>query len=315
MNLPKLDMDRSWAYAGWPESLVSTIENGKKKARSTGFSLLKQFITSDWLKKRTVDKFVSDLKMEEIGDNTYRISNDYVFQSYLLVGKQKALLIDTGLGVGGNLLEIVKGITDKPLTVICTHGHFGVVGGAGQFDEVQIDKADLRMAKLMNLAVRKITGQEKVPNFVPIDKKVYKDGIDLGGRTIKVELLPSHTKGSVCFTDDKFAITGDTMGPLGIQLLPGSVPINRYAEVLDKYFRDLSTKKIYCSYFPRSIDYSRVSEFKDLLYSASMQSANYASFICFKHSSSKKQFLIYYGAKSNQREFKSRFVGYKPFAK
>ena len=47
---------------------------------------------------------------------------------YLLIGKERALLFDTAYGVG-NLREFVEGITDKPVTVVNSHGHFDHTGG------------------------------------------------------------------------------------------------------------------------------------------------------------------------------------------
>ncbi len=52
----------------------------------------------------------------------YRIySKEQVF-SDLLVGKDRALLFDTGYGYG-NLKKVVKDITTLPLYIINSHGH------------------------------------------------------------------------------------------------------------------------------------------------------------------------------------------------
>jgi glyoxylase-like metal-dependent hydrolase (beta-lactamase superfamily II) len=53
----------------------------------------------------------------------------------LVIGEHKAVLIDTGCGIG-NLRAAVEAITDKPVTVINTHSHPDHLGGNRQFDEI-----------------------------------------------------------------------------------------------------------------------------------------------------------------------------------
>lgn len=48
---------------------------------------------------------------------------------YLLLGEDRALLIDTGFGMS-KLDEALKEITDLPITVVNTHGHYDHVGTA-----------------------------------------------------------------------------------------------------------------------------------------------------------------------------------------
>ena len=55
----------------------------------------------------------------------------------LIIGKNKALLFDTGSGID-DIKEAVKNITDLPLMVINSHGHFDHIGGNSQFDEVYL---------------------------------------------------------------------------------------------------------------------------------------------------------------------------------
>ena len=56
---------------------------------------------------------------------------------YLLLGEEKALLIDTGWGAG-NLRGLVEKLTDKPVEVILTHGHLDHSGGNGEWEKVMI---------------------------------------------------------------------------------------------------------------------------------------------------------------------------------
>lgn len=59
----------------------------------------------------------------EIAPRTWLISEYKLVNMYLLEGDEAALLIDCGTGIG-NAAETVRELTDKPLTVAITHGHF-----------------------------------------------------------------------------------------------------------------------------------------------------------------------------------------------
>src|SRR5688500_14024098 len=55
----------------------------------------------------------------------------------LVIGQQKAALIDTGCGIG-NLRKAVEQVTDKPVIVINTHTHADHLGSNHQFDEIAL---------------------------------------------------------------------------------------------------------------------------------------------------------------------------------
>ena len=57
---------------------------------------------------------------------------------YLIEGEEKAVLVDTCLGVG-HLRKFVETLTEKPITVILTHGHVDHALGAPEFDEVYMN--------------------------------------------------------------------------------------------------------------------------------------------------------------------------------
>ena len=59
---------------------------------------------------------------------------------YLIEGEEKAVLVDTCLGVG-HLRKFVETLTEKPITVILTHGHVDHALGAPEFDEVYMNPA------------------------------------------------------------------------------------------------------------------------------------------------------------------------------
>lgn len=54
---------------------------------------------------------------------------------YLLCGIEKAVLIDTGLGVA-NIKTVVDSLTTLPVMVITTHVHWDHIGGHRYFDYI-----------------------------------------------------------------------------------------------------------------------------------------------------------------------------------
>ena len=134
--------------------------------------------------------------------------------SYLLLGRDRALLIDTGLGVG-DLRREVEALTDRPVTVALTHVHWDHIGGCGQFEPpaVHASEADWRRHfPLPEAAVRRQLCA-KAPlfpaGFSPENHRVFsgepgrvlRDGdiIDLGGRQVQVLHTPGHSPGHCCY--------------------------------------------------------------------------------------------------------------------
>src|SRR5271166_3219296 len=64
--------------------------------------------------------------------------------SYLIVGGKRALLFDSGLGIG-RLGQVVRRLTSLPVVVLNSHTHFDHVGGNFEFSTIfAIDSAFTR---------------------------------------------------------------------------------------------------------------------------------------------------------------------------
>ena len=82
--------------------------------------------------------------VEKIDNETYVISEYKHWEEthcYLLIGIDKCLLIDTGLGVG-NLLEVINRLTDLPVEVVVTHVHWDHIGGLKYFKNIAVHDAE-----------------------------------------------------------------------------------------------------------------------------------------------------------------------------
>lgn len=157
-----------------------------------------------------------EFQIEDLGDNIFWIREDTSLHMYLIIGEEKAALIDTGLGVG-DLKGCISTITDKPVVVCVTHYHLDHVGGVGNFDEIYISSKDTpKLKDGTSLEARKtfISQVSEVgadlshlcEKLVPEKEVVCHEinpgeQIDLGGRKLEVMDMAGHTPGSVGFFD------------------------------------------------------------------------------------------------------------------
>jgi len=154
--------------------------------------------------------------------------------SYLILGADRALLFDTGMGIS-NIQRVVTGLTKLPVSVLNSHTHNDHVGDNWRFSDVygmdtEFTRANSRGSKedaQAELASDEICGS--LP--AGFDAKAYTtkpfqithrlhdgDRIDLGGRALKVIATPGHTPDSIALLDQENGLlyTGDTfyVGPI-----------------------------------------------------------------------------------------------------
>lgn len=153
--------------------------------------------------------------VERIDEDTYAISEfDHPEETHcwLLIGEERCLLIDTGLGVG-NLSEVTAGLTSKPIIAAVTHIHWDHIGGMRYFPEFCANENELEWLNSFPLpvsAVRKMLSEGKLPDDFDLDgysifqgapARLLCDGdkIELGGRTVTALHTPGHSPGHMCF--------------------------------------------------------------------------------------------------------------------
>jgi glyoxylase-like metal-dependent hydrolase (beta-lactamase superfamily II) len=122
---------------------------------------------------------------------------------YLLEGEEKALLLDTGYGIG-NLRRFVERLTHKPVTVANTHYHPDHSAGNGEWEEVLLSQGWILDAPSVELPG---AGPYDLSSFPHPDykKTAVHDGdiIELGGRTVRVlEAFSAHCNSSLFFVDE-----------------------------------------------------------------------------------------------------------------
>ena len=162
---------------------------------------------------------MENYQIRKIDNHTWQLEDPFRTYLYLLEGEKEALLIDAGNGFSG-LKEVVASLTDKPVTVALTHGHFDHTGAAAEFGKCLIHKADVpvlsqgfdretrkyqvkRFSEIFDLTLP----DEEITYLVnarePENLEYLTEGqkIDLGNRVLEVIETPGHTHGCVCFLD------------------------------------------------------------------------------------------------------------------
>lgn len=203
-------------------------------------------------------------------DDTYAIYEPYQFEeaiSYLLIGKNKAIVIDTGTGIG-NIKQVISELTSLPVSVVNTHGHWDHIGNNHQFERIACynnkDCINRLISGVDNAALqRSITGDSlwkplpegfdasswKIPPVNPTSLLEDGDMINLGERTLEVIYTPGHSPGSVCLLDKKNRIlfTGDTFFPGPLYAHPSDVNVDDYMASIKKLKNRLDEYDYVCS--------------------------------------------------------------------
>lgn len=139
------------------------------------------------------------MKAEKIDRTTYSIEDGFV-RCFLIIGEQKALLIDSGVS-GESALSIAKSLTDKPVELICTHADRDHIAGNGEFSHFMMHPSEA--ANYYNIS-------NGTGTFIPIEDN---QTLDLGGRRIRIILIPGHTPGSIALldTERRMLFPGDSV--------------------------------------------------------------------------------------------------------
>lgn len=82
----------------------------------------------------------------EVAKDTYLFNLMGMQSPALIVGAERAMLIDTGLG-NVDMTEQVRRVTDKPIMLVLSHAHSDHMGGIGQFEDIYLHPADIPRAK------------------------------------------------------------------------------------------------------------------------------------------------------------------------
>ncbi len=168
--------------------------------------------------------------IEKIDSQTFAISEYKHWEEthcYLLCGQERAILIDTGLGVS-NIKKVVDTLTELPVMAVTTHVHWDHIGGHRCFDNIAVHESEkdwlsVKFPIPLQIVKNNLTKFPcEFPTEFDIDnykifkgkpQRVFSDGdlLDLGNRKIQVVHTPGHSPGHCCFyeSDKEYLFSGD----------------------------------------------------------------------------------------------------------
>ncbi|HEV2127232.1 MAG TPA: MBL fold metallo-hydrolase [Thermomicrobiales bacterium] len=145
--------------------------------------------------------------------------HDENVKSFLVVGSERAALIDTGMGIG-NIRDVVERITSLPVVVINSHAHWDHIGDNARFGEIWIHEAEAGdlLTGVSNDILRDWFGPDRLlgplPPHVDVSTVTYPptpptgtlqggEEIDLGDRSLEVIHSPGHSPGGIALWDER----------------------------------------------------------------------------------------------------------------
>ena len=197
-------------------------------------------------------------KVKKLLEDVYCIRNSFA-NMILIVGRDKALLFDTGFGFA-DLKNAIEEITKLPLYVVDSHGHFDHMGGNRYFEgPVYLHEKDMDLMALHSSAPYqeyaynsikkfqrilfwlpclpgKLSGEEYVKSGKYDNYQALKEGetFDLGDITLEVVELPGHTPGSIGLycRKKRLLLASDAINETVFLFLPESTDLETYIHSL-----------------------------------------------------------------------------------
>lgn len=172
--------------------------------------------------------------------------------SYLIIGGERALLFDTGLGLVP-IRPIVAQLTPLPVTVLNSHTHYDHVGGNAEFEAILAMDTEYTRANTWGFPHEQLTGEVAPEAFcrrpagfdaAAFRTKPYRpsayiaDGyrLDLGGRILEVLHVPGHTPDAIAVLDSAAGLlwTGDSFYEAPIWLYVPETDLDAYVASIDR---------------------------------------------------------------------------------
>ena len=191
-----------------------------------------------------------------------RFKDPFGFLGHLVLGDERALLVDT-MGGYGDVRAAVERVTDLPVTVVATHSHYDHIMGAYRFGELWVEKSEAaRFEREESRATRAhvdalergiLDGSEPwvLTQCARPSARFLSEGqvFDLGGVTLEAVALPGHTQGSMGLLARELGVlfTGDAVTPIMTIFFEESASLETYRATLAK-MRELPFERFYTSH-------------------------------------------------------------------
>lgn len=159
-------------------------------------------------------------EVSTVAEAVWAIKEPYQEQevfSFLVEGSDRAVLIDTGTGVG-NMAALVAGLTERPIIVINSHSHWDHIGGNWRFPEIAIHhlEANRLPEGVPNSRLFDDFGPDAISRPLPsdFDRHAFAippshatsllyggESIELGNRSLEIIHCPGHSPGGIVLLD------------------------------------------------------------------------------------------------------------------
>jgi glyoxylase-like metal-dependent hydrolase (beta-lactamase superfamily II) len=210
-----------------------------------------------WSKYDKIDQPDSWFEVYRLTENIYAIYEDGQFEeviSYLVLGENKAAIIDTGNGIG-DIKSLVERLTKLPIIVVNTHTHGDHIGGNYQFDEIAVFESGFSQDRSLKGQTKDQMGNylgedmvwKPLPDYFDADtwrispfrvSTWLKDGdkINLGGIVLEILHTPGHSPDSICILDRKNRVfwTGDSFYPAPIYIYSPTTNLDQFIKSFSK---------------------------------------------------------------------------------
>lgn len=191
----------------------------------------------------------------------------------LLAGEEQALLFDTGYGVE-DVHAFVRTLTDKPLTVILSHGHHDHAIGARWFEKTYMFAEDIpdfltyTGEKQRGIVKGQAEGKglavvQDYLTFSPsLPENLQEGNIELGGMTAQVIHCPGHTPGSavIYVPQRQLLLTADDWNPCTWLFFPAALGAQEHRANV-RQLMQLPHTHVLCSHQPMLFERSMMDDF------------------------------------------------------
>lgn len=223
-------------------------------------------------------------KIDARGNGIYRISEPLGVGENLIVGRERALLIDTGYGLR-DIRPVIRQITDLPLVVINSHVHTDHTGCNSAFETVYVPKGEmpklfdgslerereqlfqsLRQSRphLRQFMVEKENWQTPAggTDYLPLPEE-----IDLGGRTVEMRIIGGHTPESTIAVDaeSRTAFVADGVGTQVWLFLHPTGTVAEYSANLRRFSRRTDVDLLQLSHKTGPMPFSFAAYYADFV--------------------------------------------------
>ena len=231
-------------------------------------------------------------KIDARGNGVYRISEPLGVGESLILGKERALLIDTGYGLK-DIRPAIRQITDLPLVVMNSHVHTDHTGCNKAFDTVYVPGGEMHKVFDGSLDRERLllfqSLRQSRPNLRPfmVEKENWQTPpggtqflplpgrFDLGGRELELELIGGHTPESTIVIDpqSRTAFVADGIGTQVWLFLHPFGTVQEYSESLRRFSRRTDVDWMQLSHKTEPMPFSFAAYYADFVLRARLEAS------------------------------------------